>query len=57
MMIKIIHTSYTKQDMELVAHILNSLPRQYSEVVTNIEELDNLALADVKAKLRLFYQQ
>ena len=57
MMIKIIATSYTKQDMELVAHILNSLPRQYSEVVTNIEGLNNLALVDVKAKLRLFYQQ
>ena len=57
MLIKIIATSYTKQDMELVAHILNSLPRQYSEVVTNIEGLNNLALVDVKAKLRLFNQQ
>ena len=57
MKIKIIDASYAKQDMELVAHILNSLPKEYSEVVTNIEGSDDLTLADVKAKLRSFYQR
>ena len=55
--IKVIDASYEKQDMEVVSHILNSLPIEYSEVVTSIEGSDNLELADVKAKLRAFYQR
>ena len=49
--IKAIDASYAKQDMELIAHIMNSLPKEYSEVITTIEGSDDTTLDDVKAKL------
>ena len=54
--IKVIDASYAKQDMEVVLHIINNLPKEYPEVVTTIEGINDLTLADVKAKLQVFYK-
>ena len=51
-----IDASHAKQDMEVVSHIINNLPKEYSEVVTTIEGINNLTLADINAKLQAFYK-
>ena len=53
--IKAINASFANQDMELIAHIMKSLPKEYSEVITTIEGIHDLTLKDM-AKLQAFYK-
>jgi hypothetical protein len=45
-----------KQDMVMVLHILNILPKKSLVLFTTMEGMGNLTLADVKAKLRAFHK-
>ena len=55
--IKVIDMAFAKQDMEMFLHILNILPLKSLVLVTTMEGVENLTLADVKAKLRAFYHK
>ena len=55
--IKVIDMAFAKQDMEMVLYILNILPKKSLVLVTTMEGMENLTLADVKAKLRAFYHK
>lgn len=50
-MIKVIDASNANQDMEVVSHIINKLPKECLEVVTTIEGIDDLTLSNIMAKL------
>lgn len=52
-----INAKFEKEDEEVIAHILNKLPAEYSEVVTNVEGMSSMTLRDVKAKIRAFYKR
>ena len=52
-----INIKFEKEDEEVIAHILNKLPPEYSEVVTNVEGMSSMTLRDVKAKIRAFYKR
>jgi hypothetical protein len=54
---KLIDTKFTKQDEELMAHILDKLPLEYSEVITTVEGQTTLTLDDLKSKIRAFYKR
>jgi hypothetical protein len=47
---------YTKADYEMVAHIVNKLPDEYSELVTLVEgRTTTITLVDLKSKIRTFF--
>ncbi len=51
-----IGTKYTKEDFELVAHVINKLPNEYSELITTIESLSTtITLVDLQSKVQAFY--
>ena len=52
-----INAKFEKEDEEVIAHILNKLPSEYSEVVTSVEGLSSVTLRDIKAKIRAFYKR
>ena len=52
-----INSAFEKQDMELIAHILNKLPNEYSEVVTSVEGITSLTLSDLQSKIRAFWKR
>ena len=54
---KLINVKFIKQDEELIAHILNKLPTDYSEVITTVEGLTTMSLDDLKSKIRAFYKR
>ena len=54
---RLINTKFTKQDEELIAHILDKLPLEYSEVVTTVEGQTTMTLDDLKSKIRVFYKR
>ena len=49
-------SAYEKKDLEMIAHILDKLPKEYSEVVTMVEAMPSLTLEDLKAKTRAFFK-
>jgi hypothetical protein len=44
-----IDSAYEKKDLEMIAHILDKIPKEYSEVVTMVEAMPSLTLEDLKA--------
>ena len=52
-----IDSAYEKKDLEMIAHILDKLPKEYSEVVTMVEAMPSLTLEDLKAKIRAFFKR
>ena len=51
-----INSVFEKQDMELIAHILNKLPNEYSKVVTSVEGIMSLTLLDLQSKIHAFWK-
>ena len=51
-----INSAFEKQDMELIAHILNKLPSEYSKVVTSVEGIMSLTLLDLQSKIHAFWK-
>ena len=52
-----IDESFGKKDAEMIAHIIDALPKGYSEVVTVVEGMSSLTLQELKAKIRAFYKR
>ena len=52
-----INSAFEKHDMEMIAHILNKLPNEYSKVVTSVEGLTSLTLSDLQSKIRAFWKR
>ena len=52
-----IDTSFEKKEVEVIAHMMNKLPKEYSEVITVIEGMGTITLSDLKSKLRAFYKR
>ena len=52
-----INAKFEKEDEEVIAHILNKLPLEYSEVITSVKGLSSVTLRDIKAKNCAFYKQ
>ena len=52
-----INAKFEKDDVEIIAHIINKLPPEYSEVVTSVDGMSSMTLRDVKAKIRSFYKR
>ena len=49
-------TKYTKEDYEMVAHVINKLPSEYSELITLVESMTTtVSLLDLKHMVRTFY--
>ena len=47
-----IDPTFVKQDMEMIAHIIDKLPNEYSKVVTTVEGTKMITLPDLKLKIR-----
>ena len=52
-----IDVKFTKSDEEIVAHIIDRLPKEYSEVVTVVEGMQNVNLQELKGKIRAFHKR
>jgi hypothetical protein len=51
-----IDTKYTKEDYKVVAHIVNNLPEEDSDLVTLVESMTTtITLVELKSKNRTFY--
>ena len=51
-----IGAAYVKADYEMVAHVVNKLPEEYSELITLVEgTTTTITLVDLKSKVRTFY--
>ena len=50
-----IDSAYEKKDLEMISHILDKLPKEYSELVTMVEAMPSLTLENLKAKIRVFF--
>ena len=52
----LVNSAFEKQDMELIVHILNTLPNEYSKVVTSVEGIISLTLLDLQSKICVFWK-
>ena len=53
-----INTSFQKQDIEVIVHIIDKLPSEYSEVITAVVEgMTAITLTELKNKIRAFYKR
>ena len=52
-----IDSSFDKKDVEIIAHIINKLPADYSEVITVVEGMSGITLTELKSKIRAFYKR
>ena len=52
-----IDSAYEKKDLKMIAHILDKLPKEYSEVVTMVEAMPSLTLEYLKAKICAFFKR
>ena len=52
-----IDIDFEKKDAEVIAHIIDKLPGEYSEVITMVEGVKNVTLTEIKAKIRAFYKR
>ena len=50
-----IDSAYEKKDLEMISHILDKLPKEFSELVTMVEAMPSLTLKNLKAKIRVFF--
>ena len=49
--------TFTNSDEEIVAHIIDWLPKEYSDVVTTVNEgIKNVNLQELKGKFRAFHK-
>ena len=54
---QMIDVKFTKSEEEIVAHIIDRLPKEYSEVVTVVEGMQNVNLQELKGKIRAFHKR
>ena len=48
---------FEKKDVEIIAHIIDKLPAEYSMLITVLEGMPAITLLDLKRRIRLFYNR